>query len=256
MKETLQSIQPDWLNAASIRGAAFIGGGLLALTVPTLSERVIGIVFVGVILVKGLTDVWVAWKRRPIDRYDLFVGIAWVAGGAVLLVFTDSAKTVIPMVFGALVGLLGIVIMIRALGNRRTNPTWTFNLVRGGIYVATGVVVAVLPDALGTSLVLVISVVAILYGALMMAIGISTPEAGDVGPGELAAFARSWLTDRDLGDKMREDVVDNLFFEAPAATQKKVGFWVSSCFRRPSPRLASLRTQRPLLSVRCSSHPS
>jgi uncharacterized hydrophobic protein (TIGR00271 family) len=60
----------------------------------------------------------------------------------------------------------------------------------------------------------------------MIAIGATSPDAGDIGPGELTAFARGWLADRDLGEEMRENVVDNLFFEPPDRTQKKVGFWV------------------------------
>lgn len=52
------------------------------------------------------------------------------------------------------------------------------------------------------------------------------PDASDISPGELGAFAKDWLTERDLGDDMRDEVVDNLFFEDPDSVQKQVGFWV------------------------------
>ncbi len=225
-EDTWDRLRPDWLNPATVRGAAFIIGGLLALTVPDLSERLLGLIFVAILAIKGVTDFWTAWKKRPFDLYSLLVGLAWVAAAVVLILFTDRSKQVIPLIFGALVAFLGVTIAVKALRNRRSNPTWTFNLVRGAIYVATGVVIAVLPDAIGSSVVLGISIVAIAYGALMIAIGFTSPDAGDVGPGELTDFARGWLADRDLGEDMRENVVDSLFFEPPQATQKKVGFWV------------------------------
>ena len=221
-----EDLLPDWLNPATVRGAAFVVGGLIALTVPELSERLIGVTFISVMIVKGSMDLWTAWKTRPIDRYSLAVGLAWLLGGLALIAFTDRAREVVPIIIGGLVSFLGVVIIVRALRSRRTSPTWTFNLVRGGIYIAAGVVIALLPDAIGTSVVLAISIVAIVYGSLMMAIGITSPGAGDVGPGELTDFARGWLADRDLGEEMRENVVDNLFFEQPGSTQKKVGFWV------------------------------
>ncbi len=226
MIEIVDRVIPDWFNAASVRGTAFVTGGVLVLTLPNASQRLIGIVFVVVIVVKGATDLWTAWRSRPIDRYGFFVGSAWLIGGLTLIAFTDRAQTFIPIIVGSLVAVLGIVVAIRALRNRSTNPTWTFNLVRGGIYVAAGVVIAVLPTAIGSSRVLVIAVTLIVYGSLMIMIGITSPEAGDVGPGQLAAYARSWLADREVGEEMRENVVDNLFFEPPSATQKKVGFWV------------------------------
>jgi uncharacterized hydrophobic protein (TIGR00271 family) len=224
--ETWDRLRPDWLNPATVRGVAFVIGGLLALTVPDVSERIIGIIFVTILAIKGLTDLWAAWKKRPFDLYSLFVGLAWVAAAGVLILFTDKSKEVIPLIFGALVAFLGITIAVRAVRNRRSNPTWTFNLVRGGIYIASGVVIAVLPEAIGSSVLLAISIAAIAYGALMIAIGATSPDAGEIGPGELTDFARGWLADRDLGEEMRESVVDNLFFEPPQATQKKVGFWV------------------------------
>lgn len=226
MNEIVDRVLPDWFNAASVRGAAFVIGGMLVLTVPNASQRLIGIIFVVVILVKGATDLWTASRRRHVDRYGLFVGSAWLIGGLTLLAYTDRAKTFIPIIIGSLVAVLGIAIAIRALRNRRTNTTWTFNLVRGGIYVAAGLVIAVLPAAVGSSLVLIIAIALIVYGSLMMMIGITSREVGDVGPGQLAAFARSWLADREVGEEMRESVVDKLFFEPPSATQKKVGFWV------------------------------
>ncbi len=226
MEDTRDTLRPDWLNPATVRGAAFVLGGLLALTVPDLSERIFGIIIVTVLAVKGLADVWTAWKKRPFDLYSLLVGLAWIAAAGVLILFTDRSKEMIPIISGALLAFLGFVIMVRALRSRNSSPTWTFNLVRGGIYVASGIVVAVLPDAIGSSVVLAISIAAIAYGGLTIAIGFTSPDAGDVGPGELTDFARGWLADRDLGEDMRESVVDNLFFEPPQQTQKKVGFWV------------------------------
>lgn len=226
MTDRLVNLRPEWVNAATIKGAAFVVGGLVALTFPNASERLIGITFVVIMLMKGATDLWTVFKTRPFNRRGLFIGFAWLIGGLVLILFTDRAAIVVPIIIGSLVGLLGLSIMLTALRNRRTNPTWTFNLVRGAIYVAAGVVIGVLPDALGTSVVFAISAALIIYGALMVAMGVTSPEIEDVGPGELTVFAKTWLAARDVGKEMRDDVVDNLFFESPDATQKKVGFWV------------------------------
>jgi len=224
--DRILELRPEWLNPATIKGAAFVLGGLFVLTFSGVSERLVGVTFVIVMIVKGSTDLWAAWKTRQHDRYGIVIGLAWVAGGLVLIFFTDGAKTVVPIIIGALVAILGVSIALKALGNRRTNPTWTFNLVRGGIYVATGFVIAVLPDALGSSIVFAIAAALIVYGALMMTLGVTSPEVDEVGPGEISSFARKWLAARDVGEEMRDNVVDNLFFEAPSSTQKKVGFWV------------------------------
>ena len=78
-EDTWDRLRPDWLNPATVRGAAFIIGGLLALTVPDLSERLLGLIFVAILAIKGVTDFWTAWKKRPFDLYSLLVGLVETA---------------------------------------------------------------------------------------------------------------------------------------------------------------------------------
>ncbi|KAA3638966.1 MAG: DUF389 domain-containing protein [Armatimonadetes bacterium] len=217
---------PDWVNPVTMRGLVLVLAGLITLTFPSFSEKMLQWVVVGALVVLGASTLWSALRSKPTKYVDIAIGIAYLAVGIGLAVFSEAAVGVIAKAIGVVMAIVGLGIIVRVLRHRRSDINWTFNVVRGGLYIAAGLVVAVLPDAIASSLILAAAAGAIILGALTLAIGLTEPDASDISPGDLGAFAKEWLTERDLGDDMRDEVVDSLFFEEPGSVQKQVGFWV------------------------------
>jgi len=220
------SIVPDWFNPTTIKGLVFVLGGLLILTVPEFSQRLLGLAVVVVLGVTAATTVWGVLRQRPIDRAQLLLGVIYGVIAVGLSLFTDEAVSVVAKAVGIVLGALGAFVAFKALRTRKTDVNWQFNLVRGGIYIAAGFVIAILPEAITSSIVLIIAAAAIIIGALTLAVGLTDDDVTELGPGDLGDFAKEWLQARDLGDSMRDSVVDTLYFEEPGSIQKQVGFWV------------------------------
>lgn len=217
---------PEWLNPTSLRGLILVLAGLLILTVPDFSEDLLATVIQLTMFVIGLSILWTSLTRRDHRTLDALFGVALVVIAAYLFFNPRTSRPIIADILGGAFVLFGVLVSVRAIRHKKTNENWAFHFVRGGIYASFGLVVAFLPEAILSSVVLAFAVGAILIGGVTLAIGLTDENAGDVGPGELGAFARSWLADRDLGDDFRDEVVDALYFEPPDSIKKQVGFWV------------------------------
>ncbi|MEZ5176066.1 MAG: DUF389 domain-containing protein [Acidimicrobiia bacterium] len=217
---------PEWINPVTARGLTLLVAGLVALTAKAFTERVLQWIVIVALVVLGLATVWSAVRTESRRYLELLTGALYLATAAFLVVFADPAVGVIAKAIGFVFGLVGFGVILRALRSRRVDENWVFNTVRGTIYIAAGVLIAVLPETIAGSLVLVVASAAIVTGAIMLAIGVTDPDASDVSPGDLGAFAKEWLSERDLGEEMRGEVIDSLYFEAPDSVQKQVGFWV------------------------------
>lgn len=217
---------PEWVNPTTLRGLAFTLGGLLILTVPDFSQRLLGIAVAAILGVLGVTRLWGGVRRRPFDFGEAALGAMLLAIGIGLFFFTEESLNVVTKALGGVVAAIGVYVAVRSFASRKADEDWVFNVVRGCIYIATGAVVAVLPDAIASSLVLAVAGGTLIWGIVTLAIGMTEEDAGKIGPGEMGQFIKNWLEARDLGDEMRDSVVDALFFEEPASVQKQVGFWV------------------------------
>lgn len=65
---------------------------------------------------------------------------------------------------------------------------------------------------------------------------------------ELGGFVTRWLKQRDVGDEVRLDVIDNLYFEPPDAAQKQIGFWVPLCSQQRSPLFVPIAANSQVMS--------
>lgn len=220
------SALPEWLNPVTIRGLIILLAGILVLTVPEFSERLLGLLVQLVLILIGGSILWGVIARPERRPLEALYGAAMVAVGGSLLFFPDASSAFIAKVVGVAFALFGLLIVVRAVRLRSTNENWVFDVVRGGLYIAFAVIVATLPDTIIGGLVFAIAIAAIIVGALTLAIGMTDDEASEIGPGQLGTFAREWLAARDLGDEFRGQVIDSLFFEPPDAVRKQVGFWV------------------------------
>lgn len=223
--DTVRTRAKDWLDPAIVRGAAFIVGGLLLLAFPNASSRLLAIGFAVGLSVVGGTDLWAALRSRPISWIAVFTGVGTLVLGVVILVIPDMAFTALARILAVLLGFRGVVGVYSALKHRTDSPEWTFNLVKGGLSVAAAVVIFVLPDAIESLILLSIAFLAIISGSIMVSYGMTNDDEM-TGAVALGGFVKRWLSERDVGEEMRLDVIDNLYFEEPGSTQKQVGFWV------------------------------
>jgi uncharacterized hydrophobic protein (TIGR00271 family) len=226
MKTTAKDVEADWINPATVRGAAFIAGGVFILVVPQASTRLLGIALTVALVVFGATDLWGAVRFRPIAWTSVALGIASIAGGLVLLLLTDVAFDVLAKLFAVLLGIRGVTTVFEAIRHRGTSDDWTFHLVRGGFAIAAAVIIFVLPDAIATALLLSIAALALIAGGIMLSYGLTHESATTLGAVAIGGYVKRWLGERDVGDEMRREVINNLYFEPPGSTAKQVGFWV------------------------------
>lgn len=214
------------LNPAVMRGAAFLAGGIFILAFPNGSERLLTFGLAVALILVGSTDIWSAARVRPVPWTSLAAGLATVVFGSVFLVIPTMAFEAFARIFALLLGIRGILTIYKALRTKRTSQEWTFNLVRGGLSLVAAVVIFVLPDAMETAILLSIAVLSIVSGAIMVTYGLTSEEAENLDAVGLGGFVKRWLSERDVGEQMRLEVIDNLYFEDPGSTPKQVGFWV------------------------------
>ena len=157
MDTRAKDLEAEWINPATIRGAAFIAGGVFILVVPEASTRLLGIALSIALVVFGAIDLWGAVRVRPVVWSSVGLGIASIVGGLLLLLLPTVAFDVLARLFAVLLGVRGFVTAFEAIRHRRTSDDWTFHLVRGGFGIAAAAIIFVLPDAIATALLLSIA---------------------------------------------------------------------------------------------------
>lgn len=221
-----KDVGTEWLNPATVRGAAFIAGGVFVLVVPEASTRILGIALSIALLVFGAVDLWGAVRTRPITWSGVAVGTVSIALGLALLLLPGLAFDALARLFGVLLGIRGATTVFEAIRHRKTSDEWTFDLVRGGFGIAAAVIIFVLPDAIAAALLLSIAALALIAGGIMLSYGLSHKGAHRLRAVAIGGYVKKWLGERDVGEEMRQEVIDNLYFEPPGSTPKQVGYWV------------------------------
>ena len=201
--------------------------GLFALAAPKASHFVLGLAVAVALLIFGVTDITAAWRSEPRRWVGVLIGVLYIAAALVLTVLTEQTVRLISLVVGSLLIVRGFLSAYAALRARLTQPTWTYDMTRGFLAAALGAIILIIPEAIIGGSIFAIAGAAIISGAIALSVGVMVARDVDVDPNiETVAFLRDWFSKRDVGDQMRDDVVDNLFFENPGGVQKQVGFWV------------------------------
>jgi uncharacterized hydrophobic protein (TIGR00271 family) len=226
MGSSIKQFESEWVNPATVRGAAFIAGGVFILVLPEASTRLLGFALSASLIIFGMVDLWDTIRARPIIWSGFALGIVSIVGGIALLALPDIAFGFLVRIFAVLLGTRGLVTAFEALRSRGRSDDWLFHLVRGGFGIAAAMIIFVLPDAIATALLLSIAALALISGGIMLSYGLSHSEADKLGAVAIGGYVKRWLSERDVGDEMRSEVIDNLYFEAPGSTQKQIGFWV------------------------------
>jgi uncharacterized hydrophobic protein (TIGR00271 family) len=214
-----------WFNPATLRGIALVAGGLVFLAFPDASTAVLRLVLAGVIIVLGVSDLWAELRAPRPSWRAIAAGIATILVGVALVVWAGAGVRFLIQVGGLLVAIRGGLILIGGVQERGTEGSWLFDIVRGLISIATGIAMVAVPGALVSALFIIVAVTAIVAGAVVISFGVTNPGDQNLGSAELGGIILRWFRQRDTGDDVRAELVDNLYFEDPDSTLKKVGFW-------------------------------
>ncbi|MCL1595158.1 MAG: TIGR00341 family protein [Actinomycetia bacterium] len=216
----------DYFNHTTLRGALYLAAGLVALAIPNASKFLLGLTVALVLIGTGASDIHLAMTTKPRRWLGASLGILYIVSGVALVATTDKTLRVITIIIGAIAVARGLAVAWSAVRRRSTRDTWRFDFVRGLLFIVAGIVVVALPESVIAGLIFAAAGAAIIVGAIIMSFGIMHADEETVDPLEVGGYIRTWLDQRDLGDEMRDNVVDSLYFEPPDSTQKQVGFWV------------------------------
>lgn len=150
--------------------AAFIVLGLVLLVMPGLATSVVfNVVGIGCILI-GLVYV-VRYCRLEAQlallSNDMALGLGWIIGGLICIIFKNLFVSLLPILFG-LVMLVGGVIKIQStLGFRRMNAgRWYLELISAAVSVVLGLLILMNPFSTALLLMRVIGVSLIVEGVM------------------------------------------------------------------------------------------
>jgi uncharacterized hydrophobic protein (TIGR00271 family) len=225
VNDAIIRLRERWINPATVRGAVVVLIGILILGFPTATREVVVILIATGLVLVGITDIWAELRSDHRNIIAMMLGLLWIVGGVLIVAFGREAFQIVFQFFGAVIAIRGVVILVLAIRNRTSSPTWVFDIVRSCIFVAAGLVLIVIPETLGDAVLVIGGFLAIILGGIVISFGVTNPDEAVYNPLELGGIVRRWIEQRDVGDDMRLDVVDNLYFEPPDALQKQVGFW-------------------------------
>jgi uncharacterized membrane protein HdeD (DUF308 family) len=163
-----------------LRGAVAIVFGLLAIAWPDLTLLLLVAMFAVYALLGGVVSIVAAFQiRRAESKWwlPLLLGVVSVVAGIYALVAPAVTALVLVLVMGAnaiITGALDIAIAVRL--RRVLRGEWLLAL-GGMVSILFGVLVFAFPPAGALALVWMISVYAVLSGALLFALGVRTRRA-------------------------------------------------------------------------------
>lgn len=215
-----------WLNPATLRGMLYIAMGVLILSAPDSSARLLGLLLGIATLFFGASTVWEDLRTPQRNWRKISVGLVMAIIGIVMILTLGEIAQWLGKIIGVVLAARGLKAIYVALAVKGEEDRRNYRLVFGFLLIVAGAVVYLLPDALRGALLFVTAATAIVAGAITVGFGLSSPDTETFDAVKLGGFARKWLRERDVGDDMRESVVNDLYFEEPGGTQKQVGFWV------------------------------
>lgn len=202
-----------------------MAGGFIILGFPEASSMFLRLAVGLTLIVVGLADGWSAVRARPRSLLDTSLGVLTAVGGAAIVVIAGDATDFVIRIGGLVMAARGVVIAFGGLRNRPTQDSWVFDIVRGMLYVVSGLILFFVPEALVSAIFIVGAVTAIGLGAIVISFGVANDDELDLGASHLGGMVFRWFRERDVGEDMRESVIDDLFFEPPDRVQKQIGFW-------------------------------
>jgi uncharacterized membrane protein HdeD (DUF308 family) len=166
----------------TLRGAAGILFGLLALLWPGLTLLLLVGMFAAYALIGGIAAVSAAIRHRSI-RTDwwipLLLGLCTIAAGLIALVAPGVTALVLIAVMGANAIVTGVLDVITGVRLKRRGRTEWLLFVIGIVSVLFGIFVLLFPGAGALALVWIISTYAFVTGALLLVLSLAARNGRD-----------------------------------------------------------------------------
>jgi uncharacterized membrane protein HdeD (DUF308 family) len=175
MKELLE--QSWWMLAA--RGAIAVLFGVLALVWPGLTLLWLVILFAAYALAGGGIEVYAAWKNRARDEnwwLILLLGLVSLGVGVIAVFHPALTALVLVLLMGANALATGILDIAAAIRLRKVIENEWLLILAGLVSVAFGILVFLFPGAGALALVWLISLYAIITGALLLTLAFRARE--------------------------------------------------------------------------------
>lgn len=153
----------------------------------------------------------------------------------VLLTVGGAGRLTLPLigaVIGIYIGIRGLVSVISALLNRRTQDP-SMRLAQGGVAVVIGVLSVTVPESVVSAAIVTAALIAVVTGVIMIAWSLRGPahrpdgeDALDEATSSIPAVVWDWILGSDIGRTERAAQAATLYFEAPSRRTKLGTWWV------------------------------
>ena len=220
----------DWLNPAITRGAILIIVGIIILSTPDASARLLRVVIGAAVLINGGVTMWHHIRGRESARASAIgktEAALLIALGFFLLVYPVATLDLLALAVGVFLAVRGVLAIIA--GFQRARPQPLVDFARGAGMLALAAFAIATPDSLVRTLVLLSAAAAIAVGGLLIASGARAAAhglPGDVDAASVARIVAEWVNTWDIGPERREEIGDGLYFEEPDRASKLIAWWV------------------------------
>ena len=159
-----------------IVGVAIVLIGLVLLIWPDIATSLLFSVIGAVCIIIGMVYVvryFMLEARISITSFDLSLGLVWIIGGVLVIVFKGLLISLLPILFGLVILIGGVVKIQSTLSFRRMNAArWYIELICAAVSIAFGVVILLNPFSTALLLMRVIGAGLVVEGVMDLASGV------------------------------------------------------------------------------------
>jgi uncharacterized membrane protein HdeD (DUF308 family) len=185
----VQAIAKNWWLFV-LRGIAAILFGILTLVWPGITITALVILFGAYALVDGIGSLWSSARHRGDRNYRMFSileGIAAVVLGILTLIWPGITALALLLLIGAWAVVTGIAEIAAAIRLRKMIRGEWFLALTGVLSIAAGIIIFVRPGAGALGIAIVIGIYALLFGAVLVALGLRLRRLASGGPPDTSA---------------------------------------------------------------------
>lgn len=179
LKNTASGARRNVLSKTAIRYVGFITAfiGIMILLLGTnitstvIQLIAIAILLVGVLLTSGNAKKLFSKSKDNTKEVTLYllIGLLFIAVSVLFLVLGNQISNWMNLIFGILIALFGIIHLMNFLISRKGSKMWfTINIIVAILFIATGVLIALLYEIYAHAFVTTVGVFATVTGALGM----------------------------------------------------------------------------------------
>ena len=166
-----------------ITGGAVILLGLVLLIIPGVATSVLFNGIGAVCILIGLMHVvkyLTLDARMAVISNDMALGLAWIVGGTSIIIFKGLLVSLLPILFGLIVLVGGVIKIQSTLGFKRMNaPHWYWELICAVVSVVLGILILTNPFSTALLMMRVVGLALLLEGCMDMVSRIAYKRACD-----------------------------------------------------------------------------